>query len=96
MSHLVSHYVDLFQGLTLSSLKHHVALQPLFAIMGLGMIMVGAYLGRLAIKTTDVSWKKEEQPYNYYRNKQFKFLNPSGYDYSKFGNEIPNYQKEEK
>ena len=34
------------QGLTLKSLKHHVALQPLFLIMGGGMIFVCAYIGR--------------------------------------------------
>ena len=34
------------QGLTLKSLKHHVALQPLFFIMGGGMIFVCAYIGR--------------------------------------------------
>ena len=38
---------SLLQGLTLKSLKHHVALQPLFVIMGAGIIFVGAYIGRL-------------------------------------------------
>ena len=34
------------QGLTIKSLKHHVALQPLFAIIGAGMVFVGAYVFR--------------------------------------------------
>ena len=34
------------QGLTVASLKHHTALQPLFAIMTVGIIFVGAYIGR--------------------------------------------------
>jgi hypothetical protein len=35
-----------FQGLTLKSIKHHTALQPLFAVIGLGMVFVGAYIVR--------------------------------------------------
>jgi hypothetical protein len=34
------------QGLTMKSLKHHVALQPLFVIIGAGMVFVGAYVFR--------------------------------------------------
>ena len=32
----------------MKSLQHHVALQPLFAIIGAGLIFVGAYIGRSA------------------------------------------------
>ena len=46
---------------TVSSLKHHIALQPLFVIMAAGMTFVGAYIIRLATKTTDVSWTKKEE-----------------------------------
>ena len=35
------------QGMTVASLKHHVALQPLFVIMGVGIVFVCAYIGRL-------------------------------------------------
>jgi hypothetical protein len=38
------------QGLTMKSLKHHVALQPLFVIIGAGMVFVGAYVFRSATK----------------------------------------------
>ena len=34
------------QGMTVASIKHHTALQPLFAIMTVGIIFVGAYIGR--------------------------------------------------
>ena len=69
--------------MTADSLKHHTALQPLFMIMGLGMAFVGAYILRLATKTTDVNWTKQDQPYEYYRNRRFKFIDPNGNDYSK-------------
>ncbi len=84
--------------MTIESLKKHKALIPLFVIMGAGIAFVAGYCVRLATRTTDVSWKKEEEPYNAYKSKQFKFLNPSGVDYSKLGTEIPNYKttKDEK
>lgn len=84
------------QGLTMKSLKHHTALQPLFAIIGAGMIMVGAYIFRLASKTTDVNWSKTKDPsapMNYYANRQFKFFNPAGVDYSKISTNRPNYEE---
>jgi len=72
------------QGLTMSSLRHHVALQPLFIIMGVGMTFVALYVGRLASKTTDVNWTKKtmEDQVGYYENRQFKWFNPRGVDYS--------------
>ena len=36
----------LSQGLTMASIKHHVALQPLFVIMGFGIVFVSLYVGR--------------------------------------------------
>ena len=68
--------------MTLASLKHHVALTPLFAIMGAGITFVAAYCWRLAATTTDVNWSKKHEPQEAYRNKKFKFLNPSNVDYS--------------
>jgi len=83
------------QGLTMKSIKHHKALQPLFAIIAGGMIFVGVYLGRLASKTTDINWVKTKDldavP-GYYEGKQFKFFNPMGVDYSKYGKDRPNYR----
>ena len=34
------------QGMSIKSLKHHTALQPLFVIMGAGIVFVVAYIGR--------------------------------------------------
>ena len=34
------------QGMTMKSIKHHVALQPLFVIMGAGIAFVCLYVGR--------------------------------------------------
>ena len=42
------------QGVTWQSLKPHTGLWPLFAIMSAGMVFVGAYIVRLATKTTDI------------------------------------------
>ena len=43
------------QGLSVASLKHHVALQPLFVIMGVGIVFVCAYVGRYTQKHTESS-----------------------------------------
>jgi len=77
--------ISLLQGMTVKSLKHHVALQPLFVIMGAGIAFVALYVGRLASKTTDVNWTKQKDMgdhMGYYTNKQFKFFNPNNVDYS--------------
>merc|ERR1712013_607542 len=71
----------LMQGLSIKSLKHHVALQPLMAIMAVGMTFVAVYVGRLASKTTDVNWTKAKDlgdHMGYYKARQFQWFNPSG------------------
>ena len=40
----------LMQGLSIKSLKHHVALQPLAIIMGVGIAFVAAYIGRCVVR----------------------------------------------
>jgi len=85
----------LCQGMTVASLKHHVALQPLFVIMGVGIVFVCAYIGRLASKTTDVNWSKKKDladVVGYYENRQFKWFNPRGVDYSALSDERPKYR----
>ena len=77
--------------MSIASLKHHVALTPLFAIMGAGIVFVCSYCVRLASSTTDVNWSKKHEPYEAYRNKKFKFLNPSGVDYSN-STQAPKYR----
>eukprot|EP00092_Neocalanus_flemingeri_P019382 GFUD01020996.1.p1 GENE.GFUD01020996.1~~GFUD01020996.1.p1 ORF type:complete len:136 (+),score=31.62 GFUD01020996.1:63-410(+) len=86
------------QGLTVKSIKHHVALQPLFIIMGAGVVFVAVYIGRLASKTTDINWFKAKDMgdhMGYYNNKQFKFFNPAGTDYSTISDkrQAPNYRE---
>jgi len=85
------------QGMTMKSLKHHTALQPLFIIMGAGIVFVIAYVGRLASKTTDVNWTKNKDigdHMGYYTNRQFKWFNPKGLDYSTISDKrgAPNYK----
>ena len=53
-------------------------------------------LFRLASKTTDVNWSKQKDaaaPMNYYTNRQFKWFNPRGVDYSTLSNNRPDYTK---
>merc|ERR1712154_170088 len=75
----------MMQGLTLSSLKKHPALIPLFACVGGGCLWAGYYTLRLAIRNPDVQWfgKNGDLP-NVKREwtKQYKFLAPK-VDYSK-------------
>merc|ERR1712080_722091 len=66
------------QGMNLASLRHHVALQPLALIMVGGMIFVGAYIARLAVKARDLG-----DHMGYYKARQFQMFNPSGKDYEK-------------
>merc|ERR1712080_705822 len=72
-------------GMTLATLKHHTAIQPLFFIMACGITFVAAYCGRLALKGHDVNFSKTKDPLDpmsYYTIKQFKMFNPTNYDYS--------------
>jgi len=85
------------QGMTVKSLKHHIALQPLFIIMGCGIIFVTAYCARLALKSTDVNWAKKKDPVDVmanWENKQFKMFDTIGVDYSKLSTarNAPNYR----
>ena len=83
--------------MSIKSLKHHTALQPLFVIMGAGIVFVVAYIGRLASKTTDINWTKAKDMgdhMGYYNNRQFKWFNPKGVDYSTISDkrQAPNYR----
>ena len=42
----INNKISSLQGMTIKSLKHHVALQPLFIIMGAGVVFVAVYIGR--------------------------------------------------
>jgi hypothetical protein len=83
------------QGLTWKTLKHHKALQPLFVIIGAGMLFVGAYIVRLASKTTDINWTKQKDlgdHMEYYADRQFKMFNPLGTKYEGASAERPRYR----
>eukprot|EP00092_Neocalanus_flemingeri_P008503 GFUD01009160.1.p1 GENE.GFUD01009160.1~~GFUD01009160.1.p1 ORF type:complete len:115 (+),score=30.66 GFUD01009160.1:143-487(+) len=83
------------QGMSIKSLKHHKALWPLFITMAGGIVFVCAYIGRLASKTTDVNWTKAKDigdHMGYYNNRQFKWFNPKGLDYSTISDNRPNYR----
>jgi len=51
---------------------------------------------RLALKTTDVNWTKERDldiVHSRYENKEFKFMNPGGYDHSQLNVNRPSYRE---
>ena len=69
-----------------------MALQPLFAVMAVGVIFVASYTIRLATKTTDIAWVRHKDCVNeVYADKQFHMLNPAGWDLSKKA-DIPDYR----
>ncbi|XP_018314441.1 cytochrome c oxidase subunit NDUFA4 [Mycetomoellerius zeteki] len=63
------------QGMSLTSVKKHPALLPLYFCLGLGACGAAYYVYRLAAHSPDVSWlnKKESEPWNAYKTKQYKF-----------------------
>lgn len=69
-------------GLTMASIKTHYSLVPLYASLGFAMSVVVLYCIRLATKPTDLSWTKEHEPWEYYRHREFKFINPTKVDHS--------------
>ncbi|XP_050432120.1 cytochrome c oxidase subunit NDUFA4 [Adelges cooleyi] len=66
-------------GMTLESLKKHKSLIPLFACLGVGMAGAVFYLGRLALRNPEVTWhpKKNQEPWEEYKQKQYKFYSTS-------------------
>ncbi|XP_032681255.1 cytochrome c oxidase subunit NDUFA4 [Odontomachus brunneus] len=80
------------QGLSLSSMKKHPALIPLYVCIACGGALAAFYTLRLATRSPDVSWfnKKEAEPWNDYSTKQYKFLSPVR-DYSKEKSPAPEY-----
>ncbi|EFN88123.1 NADH dehydrogenase [ubiquinone] 1 alpha subcomplex subunit 4 [Harpegnathos saltator] len=80
------------QGTSLSSMKKHPALIPLYVCIGVGGFIATFYTLRLAFRSPDVSWfnKKEAEPWNSYKDKQYKFISPVR-DYSKEKSQAPEY-----
>ncbi|CAG9787528.1 unnamed protein product [Diatraea saccharalis] len=80
------------QGLSLQSLKKHKALIPLYVCTALGCGGAVFYLARLALRSPDVSWNKKTnpEPWEEYRNKQYKFYSPN-IDPAKEGSPAPKF-----
>ncbi|XP_012542431.1 cytochrome c oxidase subunit NDUFA4 [Monomorium pharaonis] len=80
------------QGLSLTSVKKHPALLPLYFCIGLGACGAFLYTLRLATRNPDVSWlnKKESEPWNYYKDKQYKFF-ATNENYAKAKSQAPEY-----
>ncbi|XP_035739797.1 cytochrome c oxidase subunit NDUFA4-like [Vespa mandarinia] len=69
-------------GLTLSSLKKNYPLIPLFVAVVIGVAGATFYTCRLAFRNPDVTWslKKNPEPWQEYRDKQYKFYSTVNYD----------------
>ncbi|XP_024886024.1 NADH dehydrogenase (ubiquinone) MLRQ subunit [Temnothorax americanus] len=80
------------QGTSLGSIKKNPALLPLYFCIGLGGLGAFLYTLRLATRSPDVSWlnKKEAEPWNYYKDKQYKFYATKD-EYSKSKSPAPEY-----
>ena len=75
---------EALQGLTWKSLKHRKDLQPLFIIMGLGALVVGAGFIRCGLLNPENNWRKAKDPVApmaYYKDKRHKLVDPKGLDY---------------
>ncbi|KAJ9593465.1 hypothetical protein L9F63_014994 [Diploptera punctata] len=80
------------KGLSLSSMKSHPALIPLYVCVGLGCCGAVLYTLRLAVRSPEVSWNKRSnpEPWNEYSEKQHKFYSPVR-DYSTTQTQAPKY-----
>ncbi|PSN46076.1 Cytochrome c oxidase subunit NDUFA4 [Blattella germanica] len=80
------------KGLSLSSLKSHPALIPLYVCVGMGCAGAFYYTLRLATRSPEVSWNKKTnpEPWNEYSDKQHKFYSPVR-DYSTTKTLAPKY-----
>ena len=79
-------------GMTWASLKKNPALIPLYVCTAVGMAWSAFYTLRLATKNPDVTWsrKNNPEPWQEYRNKQYKFYSPIR-DYSNIESPAPKF-----
>jgi len=78
-----NHSHNKLTGLTWSEMKHHYSVIPMWGLTIIAVAMAGTYVYRLASKHPEVSWtKKNSEPWNDYRNQQYKFRNVNDRDYS--------------
>jgi len=81
------------QGLDVESLRHHMAIQPLFAIMAAGVAFVVAFSVRSALKEPEVTWVRHEDESGraaFYKDKQFQMMNVMGGEWPK--SQAPDYK----
>ncbi|KAJ8956772.1 hypothetical protein NQ314_006647 [Rhamnusium bicolor] len=79
------------QGMSLTSLKKHKALIPLYVCVALGCGGAIFYTARLAFRNPDVQWNRTGEISNEeFRTKQYKFYSPS-IDYSKLESPAPKF-----
>ncbi|KAJ8284331.1 hypothetical protein COCON_G00031810 [Conger conger] len=74
-------------------LKHHPALIPLFIFIGGGATMSMMYLGRLALRSPDVSWDHKNNPEPWSRlgpNDRYKMF-AVNMDYDKLKKDRPDF-----
>ena len=76
-----------------SGMREHYALQPLAALMIMTLAGVAAYILRMAVFYPDYNFGKKHDPYNYYRERQQKFINMGGVDYKEAGKRIPDLER---
>ena len=58
----------------MQSIKDEWSLIPLYLVMTVAMSGVVYYCGRLAFSNECVAWKKQDEPWNYYSDKEFKII----------------------
>ncbi|XP_045122047.1 cytochrome c oxidase subunit NDUFA4-like [Portunus trituberculatus] len=82
------------QGLSLSSLKKHPSLIPLYVCLGAGVAMSFFYTVRLATRNPDVTWRHvaNPEPQKEWSDKQYKFYSPVR-DYSTYRAPVPKFEE---
>ncbi|XP_077286318.1 NADH dehydrogenase (ubiquinone) MLRQ subunit [Arctopsyche grandis] len=70
------------KGFSVSGMKQHPSLIPLFAFVGFGCAVAGLYTLRLASRSPDVSWNRQTnpEPFQEYKQKQYKLYNAGNDD----------------
>ncbi|XP_037093081.1 cytochrome c oxidase subunit NDUFA4-like [Pollicipes pollicipes] len=66
------------KNFSLAGLRQNYALIPLVAMLGAALTGVVAFSLRTALRTPDVSYRKQQnpEPWNEYRDKEYRLYNP--------------------
>ncbi|CAL8073956.1 unnamed protein product [Orchesella dallaii] len=82
-------------GLTISSIKKYPAIIPLYVMLAAGVVLAASAVTRTLLKNPEVSFNRKgnPEPWNDYKDKQYKFFGV-GRDYSQgVHTEAPDYKK---